>query len=95
MSQVNKSFCYFVSGRVHGVGYRKFVYKRALGLRLCGYVRNLTDGRVEVVVSFHTDEQQKIFENDLRKGPIFARVDDVKRVEISNYDKNNFEILFS
>ncbi len=92
---MTKSFCYFVSGRVQGVGYRKFVYKKAVGLGICGYVRNLSDGRVEVLACFATEEQRKFFEEELSNGPIFARVDDVKCVKIGNYDKKNFEILFS
>jgi acylphosphatase len=33
---------------VQGVGYRYFVEKAAVDLKLTGYVRNLDDGRVEV-----------------------------------------------
>jgi acylphosphatase len=38
---------YFVSGMVQGVGYRFFVQRVAGRLGLQGYVKNLTDGRVE------------------------------------------------
>jgi len=39
-----------VHGRVQGVGFREFVRRTAIGLRLDGWVRNLPDGRsVELV----------------------------------------------
>jgi acylphosphatase len=38
-----------VRGRVQGVGFRFWTRSRALELGLCGWARNLTDGRVEVV----------------------------------------------
>jgi len=37
-----------VSGMVQGVGFRYFVYRKAEGLGLTGFVRNLRDGSVEV-----------------------------------------------
>ncbi|RJP31161.1 MAG: acylphosphatase [Candidatus Omnitrophota bacterium] len=45
----NKRIHAFVSGRVQGVGFRYFVERRAQSLGLVGEVRNLGDGRVEVV----------------------------------------------
>jgi acylphosphatase len=39
---------YFVSGMVQGVGFRYFTQDEAERLELSGYVRNLSDGRVEV-----------------------------------------------
>jgi acylphosphatase len=39
---------WLVSGDVQGVGFRFFVQNRARELGLCGWTRNLSDGRVEV-----------------------------------------------
>jgi len=38
-----------VSGMVQGVGFRYFVYRKAEGLGLTGFVRNLGGGDVEIV----------------------------------------------
>jgi len=39
----------FYSGRVHGVGFRYTAREIVCGFELTGYVRNLHDGRVELV----------------------------------------------
>jgi acylphosphatase len=41
--------CHF-SGRVQGVGFRYTTHNLALRYNVHGYVRNLPDGRVEIVV---------------------------------------------
>jgi acylphosphatase len=40
----------FYAGRVQGVGFRYTVRSLAAGLNVTGFVRNLPDGRVHVVV---------------------------------------------
>lgn len=39
----------YFSGRVQGVGFRYTTVQVAAGFRVAGYVRNLPDGRVELV----------------------------------------------
>lgn len=39
----------FVSGKVQGVFYRKYTQLEASKLQLLGWVKNLDDGRVEIV----------------------------------------------
>lgn len=39
----------FVSGKVQGVFYRKYTQKSAVERELTGWVRNLPDGRVEIL----------------------------------------------
>ena len=43
-----------IKGKVQGVGYRYFVYRKAQVLGLKGWVRNLSNGAVEAV--FEGDE---------------------------------------
>ena len=42
--------CIFYSGTVQGVGFRYAVQRFAQALTLKGWVRNLSDGRVEILV---------------------------------------------
>ncbi len=67
---------YTVSGRVQGVGFRYYVEDAAGNLGVHGWVRNLRDGRVEVL-AFGTHEQLKELRAALEKGPLMSRVTDV------------------
>ncbi len=46
----------FFSGRVQGVGFRWTTERCLEGLKLRGYVRNLPDGRVELVLEGSSDD---------------------------------------
>jgi acylphosphatase len=45
-----------VTGTVQGVGYRRFVQRKAADLGLQGFAENLSDGKVEVVAEGKTSE---------------------------------------
>ena len=65
-----------ISGFVQGVGFREFVKREARKLGLVGWVRNLSDNRVEVAAQ--ADEQTlKKFIKICEKGPFLG---DVKNV---------------
>ncbi len=64
---------FLVSGRVQGVGYRAFVERQALALGISGQVRNLHDGRVELIAK-GTEEQISDLKDRLLKGPRLAQV---------------------
>ncbi len=49
----------FFSGRVQGVGFRASCHYLARGFEVAGYVRNLDDGRVEVLVEGPTSEIER------------------------------------
>lgn len=72
--------CFYVSGSVQGVGYRFFAQRAASTLGVHGYVKNLFDGRVEVY-AIATQETLDLFREQLKRGPRFARVDEVTEVE--------------
>ncbi|MFC2047450.1 acylphosphatase [Chloroflexota bacterium] len=75
-----------VYGRVQGVFFRDFVFKRATELGLTGYVRNLLGGTVEVQAEGEQKHLAQLIDY-LRVGPPAARV---KRVVTnwSGYTRN-------
>jgi len=64
---------FVVSGRVQGVGFRYFAVREAEALGLAGWVRNLADGRVEVLVSGETAAVD-VMGGRLWEGPPHAKV---------------------
>jgi len=70
-----KSF--IVGGRVQGVGFRYFVMREAQALGLAGWVRNLPDGRVEVLAAGEPGSIDAL-EGRLWHGPPHARVSEIE-----------------
>jgi len=66
-----------IQGRVQGVFFRKFPHLKALELNIRGWVRNLPDGRVEVVAEGDPERLQR-FIHWCHEGPEAARVDEVE-----------------
>ena len=65
-----------VSGRVHGVGFRRYVRGWARKLDLTGWVRNEPDGTVRVVAEGDRRQLERLARL-LWGGPPTARVEDV------------------
>ena len=66
-----------ITGRVQGVWFRANTQKKAKTLDLKGWVKNLPDGRVEAVFEGEKEQIDLVIEW-CKKGPSFARVDDVQ-----------------
>ena len=66
-----------ISGRVQGVGFRYFTQDAAAREGVTGWVRNLTDGRVEAYLEGESDSVTRV-ERAIRQGPRGARVDHVE-----------------
>lgn len=69
---------YLVSGRVQKVSFRDFTQKCAAELGLVGWVRNLRDGRVEILAA-GSDASLSEFEELISAGPTIARVDGIEK----------------
>ncbi len=67
----------FVSGRVQGVYYRQNTKETAIGHGARGWVRNLPDGRVEVVIEGDEESVGRVIDW-CRVGPPKAHVEDVE-----------------
>lgn len=65
-----------VSGRVQGVGYRKYAQRRAQDRGLTGYAVNLHTGQVKIRVEGR-QEAIDAYVHDLGQGPPLARVQEV------------------
>ncbi len=68
-----------VVGKVQGVAFRYYTQKKAISLGLCGWVRNLQDGRVEVLAQGDKAAISQFFEW-LHSGSPSAKVDFVERL---------------
>lgn len=83
----------FISGRVQGVGFRAFTRKEASSRGIKGWVKNLADGRVEIIIQGEREDIKDMIKR-IKEGPSFARVDDIEisDEEIENFDR--FEVRF-
>lgn len=69
-----------VTGRVQGVWFRGWAVDQARALGLDGWVRNRTDGSVEILVA-GSEEAIGVLADRCRSGPPSARVADVSTAE--------------
>jgi acylphosphatase len=60
-SPMIRKLIYF-QGHVQGVGFRMTVYRIASDFQVTGYIRNLPDGRVELVAEGSRDEVSRFVE---------------------------------
>jgi len=78
-----------IHGRVQGVGYRYWTVGEALARGLDGWVRNLPDGTVEVLVSGPSDAVDAMVVA-CRKGPAFASVRSIRKFPADAPDTPGF-----
>lgn len=66
----------FVSGRVQGVFFRQNTQKKAQELGITGWVKNLSDGRVEAIFEGGKDKIENLIKRT-KRGSMFSRVDGI------------------
>jgi len=84
----------FISGYVQGVGFRWYVQRLAQRMNLCGFVKNLRDGRVEAVVEGN-DNSIGEFLKGLKEGSFEDSIEEIKKTE-EKYEReySDFSIKF-
>ncbi|MEM3588072.1 MAG: acylphosphatase [Candidatus Jordarchaeaceae archaeon] len=84
----------FVSGRVQGVFFRDHTKNAADRLGVSGWVKNLSDGRVEAVFEGEKDKVEEMIQI-CKRGPPLAKVTDIK-VTFEEYtgEFKNFSIRY-
>lgn len=82
-----------VSGRVQCVGFRYFSQETAQRFGIKGWVRNLSDGTVELHVE-GTNEIIESFQNALKDGNRFVGVERIEETEANNQEFRSFDIRY-
>jgi acylphosphatase len=88
---MGKTIHCFISGRVQGVCFRMETSQQAKILGLSGWVRNLEDGRVEVMASGESTLIEQLHQW-LTQGPRMANVLNLEYHEIDYQDFPDFTI---
>lgn len=91
---MNSRFHVFVIGNVQGVFFRSFIKSEATSLEISGWVRNLRDGRVEVLAEGNKNALDELLRR-IREGSPGARVEKVD-VMWEEYigDLNGFKVAW-
>ena len=83
-----------VSGLVQGVGFRYFTKAAADRDGITGWVRNNSNGTVELIAQ-GTVEALKAFVTEIKKGPRFSKVTDMKITETTkDQDYTTFQVTY-
>lgn len=94
MTENIKTYRVLLSGRVQGVGFRYFTESIASKYGISGYVKNTINRKVEIVGQGDDEELRQFFE-EVKKGPAFSVITNVKSLELDNSKKYNiFEIKY-
>lgn len=84
---------FLISGRVQGVFYRSSARQYAKSLGVTGWVRNLRDGRVELLACGHEHVLDDL-EKWLEIGPEYAKVTNIKIINENLSDfPSTFDVL--
>lgn len=88
-----ETYSWIVSGRVQGVGFRYFTYAIASKYSLKGWVRNLSDGSVEIMIQGDIDRISNL-KKYLIRGNMFIKVEKIKEQTLTTHEFSNFEIRY-
>ena len=69
-------------GRVQGVGFRYTVKDLSRGFEVCGWVKNLPDGSVELQVMGESDEVEAFIKEIAEESPVAHHIKNLTAVKI-------------
>ena len=91
---IQKRIHIFIIGRVQGVFFRQSTRVMAIKNNVTGWVKNLNDGRVEIVAEGETQNIDNLT-NWCKSGPANSRVDEFELInENSTGEFENFEVRY-
>ena len=85
-----------IFGKVQGVGFRYWLYEKAIKKNIRGWVKNTIHGQVEALLIGDDDENVNDLIKQCQKGPLSSNVTQVKIQDFKQeYLKKTFDILNS
>ena len=85
-----------IFGKVQGVGFRYWLYEKAIKKNIRGWVKNTIQGQVEALLIGDDDKNVNDLIKQCQKGPLSSNVTQVKIQDFKQeYLKKTFDILNS
>ena len=85
-----------IFGKVQGVGFRYWLYEKAIKKNIRGWVKNTITGQVEALLIGKDEDVNEIIKKCEKGGPLSSNVTHVKIQEYKEeYSKNSFDMLSS
>ncbi len=76
-----------VTGIVQGVGFRPFIYRIAVRNGLAGYVRNMGDAGVEILLEGNANKIERFMTDLSAERPPLAQIEQIKKVDLSGMNE--------
>ncbi|MGB9678223.1 MAG: acylphosphatase, partial [Candidatus Ratteibacteria bacterium] len=89
-----KRYHIYISGRVQGVGFRWYAQRIAKNIDILGWVKNLPDGKVEIIAEGNEENLERFIE-ELKKGYLGGNIRNIEKIEEKYTGEfKNFQIRF-
>lgn len=86
-----KRFKVTIHGRVQGVGFRYFIQRAATQYQISGYVKNLSNGTVEIDAEGE-QEKMDLFLSECRSGPRLSNVSSFQTTKMEPLNYTSFSV---
>jgi len=86
-----KTLRVYITGTVQGVFFRKYIKDKADELNIRGFVRNLDDGRIEIIIEGR-DENVNEMLSKCKQGPSHAEIKEINFEGLRHQGFKGFKI---